>query len=112
MTVSTIVMTGSAGGMGRAIRHRLEATGHRIIGVDLRDAEVTADLSTGPGREAMVAEVAAQCDGTLDGLIVAAGIQAGSAATIVSTTPLTSAYGRPLVMPSIHHSSGSPWPGR
>jgi NAD(P)-dependent dehydrogenase (short-subunit alcohol dehydrogenase family) len=84
MSVSTIVMTGSAGGMGRAIRHRLESAGHRIIGVDLRDAEVTADLSTAPGREAMVADVATRCDGTLDGLIVAAGIQAGGASTIVS----------------------------
>jgi len=82
--VSTIAMTGSAGGMGRAIRQRLEPAGHRVIGVDLRDAEVTADLSTPPGREAMVAEVARQSGGTLDGLVVAAGIQAGEAATIVS----------------------------
>jgi len=82
--MSTIAMTGSAGGMGRAIRERLESSGHRVIGVDLRDAEVTADLSAAPGRRTMVADVAARCDGTLDGLIVAAGIQAGEASTIVS----------------------------
>lgn len=70
--------------MGRAIRHRLESEGHRIIGVDVRDAEVTADLSTGSGRYAMLAEVARQCDGALDGLVVAAGIQAGEASTILS----------------------------
>lgn len=82
--MSVIAMTGSAGGMGRAIRHRLESEGHRIIGVDLRDAEVRADLSTGSGRDAMLAEVTRQCDGALDGLVVAAGIQAGQASTIVS----------------------------
>ncbi len=82
--MSVIALTGSAGGMGRAIRQRLGATGHRIIGVDLRDAEVTADLSTGSGRQSMAAEVAEQCGGTLDGLVVAAGIQAGKPSTIVS----------------------------
>ena len=82
--MSVIVLTGSAGGMGRAIRQRLEAAGHRVIGVDLRNAEVAADLSIPTGREAMVAEVARQCDGALDGLVVAAGIQAGDASTIIS----------------------------
>ncbi len=70
--------------MGQAIRNRLESAGHRIIGVDLREAEVTADLSTARGRDAMMAEVGAQCDGVLDGLVVAAGIQAGEAPSIVS----------------------------
>ncbi len=82
--MSVIALTGSAGGMGQAIRHRLESAGHRIIGIDQRDAEVIADLSTGSGRETMVAEVGRQCAGALDGLVVAAGIQAGEAATIVS----------------------------
>ena len=82
--MSTIVVTGSSGGMGRAIRHRLESAEHRFIGVDLHDAEVTADLSTDRGRAAMVAEVARLCDGVLDGLVVAAGIQAGDASRIVS----------------------------
>lgn len=82
--MSVTAMTGSAGGMGRAIRARLESKGHRIIGVDLREAEVIADLSTESGRAAMVDEVAKKCDGVLDGLVVTAGIQAGDASTIVS----------------------------
>lgn len=82
--MSVTAMTGSAGGMGRAIRERLESKGHRIIGVDVRDAEVTADLSTESGRAAMMAEVTRLSDGSLDGLVVAAGIQAGRASTIVS----------------------------
>jgi NAD(P)-dependent dehydrogenase (short-subunit alcohol dehydrogenase family) len=70
--------------MGQAIRERLEGAGHRVIGIDVRDAEVIADLSTASGRDAMVAEVQSQCGGALDGLVVAAGIRSGEAADIVS----------------------------
>ena len=70
----TIVITGSAGGIGQAARARMESDGHRVIGVDIRDAEVIADLSTQDGRAAMIDEVAAACDGRLDGLVAGAGI--------------------------------------
>ncbi len=70
--------------MGCAIRHRLESEGHRVIGIDLREAEIIADLSIASERVAMVTEVNRRCDGALDGLVVAAGIQAGPASTIVS----------------------------
>lgn len=46
----TIVVTGSASGIGAATRKRLTSQGARVIGVDLRDAEVQADLSTAKGR--------------------------------------------------------------
>ncbi len=70
----TIVITGSAGGIGAATRARLEKEGHRVIGVDVRDAEVIADLATPAGRAAMVDTVGAACDGKLDGLVAGAGI--------------------------------------
>lgn len=70
----TVCITGSAGGIGGATRTRLEKEGTRVIGVDVRDAEVIADLSTPAGRDAMVAAVTEQCDGALDGLVAAAGI--------------------------------------
>src|SRR3954447_5685799 len=82
--MSVIAVTGSAGGMGRAIRARLEPAGHRIIGIDQRDAEIVADLATPEGRSAMVTAVGDACDGALDGLVVAAGIHAGEPATIIS----------------------------
>jgi NAD(P)-dependent dehydrogenase (short-subunit alcohol dehydrogenase family) len=82
--MTTIAVTGSAGGMGRAIRRHLETQGATVIGVDLTDAEVLADLGTPEGREAIGAQVAARCDGVLDGLVVAAGVQASDAATILS----------------------------
>jgi NAD(P)-dependent dehydrogenase (short-subunit alcohol dehydrogenase family) len=70
----TVAITGSAGGIGSATRARLEADGVRVVGVDVRDAEVIADLSTPEGRAARVEGVAAACDGQLDGVIAAAGI--------------------------------------
>ena len=44
--MSTTAITGSASGIGAAIRKRLEAEGDTIIGVDVKDAEVIADLSS------------------------------------------------------------------
>ncbi|MDQ1447450.1 MAG: hypothetical protein QOC79_421 [Actinomycetota bacterium] len=70
----TVCITGSAGGIGGATRTRLEKDGARVIGVDVRDAEVIADLSTRAGRDAMVAAVTELCGGMLDGLVAAAGI--------------------------------------
>jgi NAD(P)-dependent dehydrogenase (short-subunit alcohol dehydrogenase family) len=72
--VRTVCITGSAGGIGAATRDRLEKEGARVIGVDVRDAEVVADLSTPAGRDAMVAAVTELCGGALDGLVAAAGI--------------------------------------
>ena len=51
------VVSGSNGGLGRAIRAKIEAHGHSVIGVDVMAAEVIADLSTGPGRNEAVAGV-------------------------------------------------------
>ena len=56
-TVATIALTGSASGIGAATRAALVAEGQRVIGVDLRDAEVVADLGTADGRAAAIAGV-------------------------------------------------------
>ncbi len=75
-----VAVTGSAGGIGGAIRRRIEAEGHDVIGVDIRDAEVIADLSTPEGRVAACVGIVEQSSGTLDGLVVAAGIGGSTAA--------------------------------
>jgi len=77
--MGTICITGAAGGMGVATRALLEARGDRVIGVDVRDAEVIADLSTPAGRDAMIAGVTAASGGSLDGLVAAAGIASNGA---------------------------------
>ena len=72
--MNVCAVTGSASGIGAAIQRRLEKDGARVIGVDLSDAEVVADLGTQAGREAAVAGVLARCSNRLDRLVVAAGI--------------------------------------
>ena len=72
--MGTIAVTGSAGGIGGAIRRRIESAGHRVLGVDVRDAEVVADLSSHDGRNDAVRAVHAAAPDGLDGLVVAAGI--------------------------------------
>jgi NAD(P)-dependent dehydrogenase (short-subunit alcohol dehydrogenase family) len=67
-------ITGSASGIGAAIRRRLEAEGMRVIGVDLRAAEVVADLSTVDGRAEAVAGVLERCGGSLDRVVISAGV--------------------------------------
>ncbi|MDF8334937.1 SDR family oxidoreductase [Novosphingobium cyanobacteriorum] len=70
----TIVVTGAASGMGRATAEALASAGHRVIGVDLRNAEVVADLATPAGREAMVAQVTALAPDGVDSVIAVAGV--------------------------------------
>jgi len=69
MRMRVTAVTGSASGIGAAVRARLEADGERVLGVDLRDAEVTADLGTPAGRRTAVAAIGAACAGRLDGLV-------------------------------------------
>lgn len=74
--MSTYAVTGSASGMGRATADLLRAQGHTVIGVDLKDAEVIADLSSASGRAAAAAEVLNKAP-TLDGAVLAAGLGPG-----------------------------------
>jgi nucleoside-diphosphate-sugar epimerase len=72
--MSTIAITGAASGIGAATTARLRNEGHTVIGVDLRDTAVIADLATAEGRQSAVAEVLDACDGVLDGLVTCAGL--------------------------------------
>ncbi|MBU3066572.1 SDR family oxidoreductase [Nocardia sp. NEAU-G5] len=72
--MSVIAVTGSASGIGAAVAEQLSKAGHRVIGVDLRNAEVTADLSTAQGRAHAVAEITRLSEGVLDGFLPFAGV--------------------------------------
>lgn len=69
-----VALTGSASGIGGAVKRRLEGEGAQVIGVDLRDAEVIADLATREGRARACDEVAQRAGGALDGLVACAGL--------------------------------------
>ena len=73
----TYVITGSASGIGAATRALLESEGHRVIGVDIREADVVADLATDEGRSALARRVGDVSDGRIDAVIAAAGIGGG-----------------------------------
>jgi NAD(P)-dependent dehydrogenase (short-subunit alcohol dehydrogenase family) len=70
----TVVVTGSASGMGAATKARLEAAGQRVIGVDLRHADVTSDLGTPGGRQAAIDAITGLAGEGIDGLVTWAGL--------------------------------------
>ncbi|MFM8304700.1 MAG: SDR family oxidoreductase [Actinomycetota bacterium] len=72
--MGTICVTGSASGMGAATAARLRDHGHTVIGVDVRDADIVADLGTAEGREHALGAITEACGGTLDGFAPFAGI--------------------------------------
>ncbi|MDE1926211.1 MAG: SDR family oxidoreductase [Burkholderiales bacterium] len=72
--MTTIAITGSASGIGAAAAQALAAQGHAIIGIDIRNADVQADLATPAGRADAVQAVLERCGGTLDGLVLCAGL--------------------------------------
>jgi NAD(P)-dependent dehydrogenase (short-subunit alcohol dehydrogenase family) len=74
--VKTFVVSGAASGIGAATTALLRDRGDRVITVDLRDADVIADLSTAAGRADAVAAVQELTD-VVHGLVPCAGI-AGS----------------------------------
>lgn len=67
----TIVVTGAASGIGKATAELLEKSGNRVIRVDLREGDVTADLSD---PTAAIAEITGLTGGRLDGLVANAGV--------------------------------------
>ena len=78
----TYVVTGSASGIGAATAELLRERGHRVVGVDLRNAEVNADLATAAGRAAAISETLAATGGKIDAIVAAAGVSAPKAFTV------------------------------
>lgn len=72
--MGTYAVTGSASGMGSATAGKLRAAGHTVVGVDLANADLVADLSTASGRRAAAERVLAAVGGRLDGAVLAAGL--------------------------------------
>jgi NAD(P)-dependent dehydrogenase (short-subunit alcohol dehydrogenase family) len=68
------VITGAGSGIGAATRARLQRAGKRVVGIDLRGAEITADLAKAAGRALAAKEALAATDGKIDGLVLGAGI--------------------------------------
>lgn len=118
--MGTIAITGAASGIGLATRQRLEADGHTVVGIDLRDTEVIADLGTAEGRSAMVAAVGEASGGALDGVVACAGVGGehaeqvtrinyfGAHATLAGLRPLMAANGGAAVALSSNSATTVP----
>lgn len=72
--MGNVVVTGSGSGLGAALLRRLEKDGRRVIGVDVRNAELEFDLGTPEGRSAAVAAASDAAGGVLDGVVSCAGL--------------------------------------
>lgn len=72
--MSTYAMTGGATGIGAAIKKRLLAEGNSVIVVDIKDADIIADLATAEGRQAAVNAIRDAVRDGLDGFIACAGL--------------------------------------
>jgi NAD(P)-dependent dehydrogenase (short-subunit alcohol dehydrogenase family) len=71
--MKTFVVTGAASGIGAATARLLRDEGHRVLTVDLRDADVVADLSSAAGRQAAIEQVQAVAD-VVHGVVPCAGV--------------------------------------
>lgn len=75
-TPRNYIVTGAGSGIGAATANLLRERGENVIGVDLKGAEVEADLSTSAGRKAAVAKALELANGKVDAVIACAGISA------------------------------------
>lgn len=68
------VVSGSASGIGKCTADRLRAHGFEVVGIDLKNAEIEADLSTADGRQSAIAGALEKTGGMIDRLVLAAGL--------------------------------------
>jgi NAD(P)-dependent dehydrogenase (short-subunit alcohol dehydrogenase family) len=76
----TAVVTGSASGIGKATATLLATQGVDVIGVDLKDADICADLGTPDGRVAVIDAVTERVGPSLDVVVPCAGISGANPA--------------------------------
>jgi len=77
-----VVVTGAASGIGAAVSGLLRQRGDTVVGVDLHETEVVADLSTPDGRRAAASEVLRRTGGIVNAVVACAGTAAPTPASI------------------------------
>lgn len=72
--MANVVISGSASGIGLATKKLLESKGNRVIGIDVRDADIIADLSTPEGRAQAVRRALETTSKEMDAVVLSAGL--------------------------------------
>ncbi|MCB1845582.1 MAG: SDR family NAD(P)-dependent oxidoreductase, partial [Halioglobus sp.] len=67
-------VTGAASGIGRSVADALRAEGHEVITVDIRDADVVANLADADACAAAVEDIQQRAPDGLDGFVPCAGV--------------------------------------
>lgn len=68
------IVTGGSRGIGAKTVELLTKDGHKVVNVDRRRGDITADLSTPEGRQAALDQIQAMFPEGLDGLVCSAGV--------------------------------------
>src|ERR1700737_1235026 len=71
-----------ASGIGLVTKQLLESEGHHVIGADLQNADVVADLGTTAGRTTLVEQVTQKSGGKIDAILAVAGVDAAGPITV------------------------------
>ena len=72
--MKTYAITGGATGIGAAVKEQLIARGDTVIVIDIKEADIQADLSQSSGRQQAIAALIDQSPDGLDGFIACAGV--------------------------------------
>lgn len=72
--MGTYVVTGGASGIGAAIKAQLQQEGHKVLVVDIQEADIVANLATPEGRSAAIEAVREATRDGLAGLVACAGV--------------------------------------
>ena len=78
----TYVITGAASGIGATTSVLLQERGANVIGVDIHNTDINADLSTSTGRKEAAESVFKLSGGIIDGVILCAGLAHPIALTV------------------------------
>ncbi|MDP1719599.1 MAG: SDR family oxidoreductase [Candidatus Nanopelagicaceae bacterium] len=78
----TYVVTGAASGIGAATSVLLKERGAKVIGVDIHNTDINADLSTSAGRKDAARSAIKLSGGSIDGIIPCAGLAHPIAQTV------------------------------
>jgi NAD(P)-dependent dehydrogenase (short-subunit alcohol dehydrogenase family) len=78
----TYVITGAGSGIGAATAKALKDLGNIVIGVDLKNSDIDADLSTPLGRHDGAKKVIETANGSIDAVIACAGLAHPTAQTV------------------------------